>query len=440
MKESTDRASAGSWPIRAGTFVVAQGVVAVTSGSGAILKRLAKKVWFRAALFTIAAVVLVLAAGLIAALSPYSLIIDVGQDSVGSVLQILASSMLAVTTFSLTTMVTAYSSATTTATPRATQLLVEDTTSQNALSTFIGGFTFSLVGIVALSTGYYDQQGRTVLFLGTLAMVVLIVVTLLRWIAHLSTFGRMADIIDRVESAASRTLNSYAETPTLGARAFSMAPSGAVTVYAETTGYVTFIDIGALDRCAKKNDVAIYVLRLAGTTADATHALVLTSAAVDDSAAKDIRSAFTIGSHRNYEQDPRLGVIALCEIGSRALSPGTNDPGTAIEVIASLQRVFAGVLERERADDVRYPRVYVRPVPMADLVTDAFRPLARDGAGFVEVQIRLQKCLHSLADLSVGRSQPFLQSAELAYDRARASLEGQDMRVLDEVCSTLRST
>ncbi|WP_431357193.1 DUF2254 family protein [Pseudomonas syringae] len=110
--------------------------------------------------------------------------------------------MLAVTTFSLSTMVTAYGAASSGVTPRATTLVMEDTTTQNALATFIGSFLFSLVGIIALSTGVYGAQGRVLLFAATIVVVILIVYTLLRWIDHLSKLGRMGETIDLVEKAA----------------------------------------------------------------------------------------------------------------------------------------------------------------------------------------------------------------------------------------------
>lgn len=71
---------------------------------------------------------------------PESVSVKVGAEAVDNILNILASSMLAVTTFSLSIMVTAYGSATTNVTPRATRLVVEDVTTQNVLATFIGSF------------------------------------------------------------------------------------------------------------------------------------------------------------------------------------------------------------------------------------------------------------------------------------------------------------
>ena len=41
---------------------------------------------------------------------------------------------------------------------------MEDRTAQNVLSTFIGSFLFSIVGIVVLKAGAYGDRGRVVLF------------------------------------------------------------------------------------------------------------------------------------------------------------------------------------------------------------------------------------------------------------------------------------
>lgn len=392
--------------------------------------RLGRQVWVRAALFTVVGIAIALVAGLVGPLLPFSISIDLGQNAVGSLLQIIATAMLTVSTFSVTAMVTAFSSATTTATPRSTPLLIADTTSQNAVSTFVGAFTYSLVGIVALSTGYYTEQGRTILFVGTLVVIAIVVFTLLRWISHLSTFGRMADVIDRVEKAATTALEAHAASPTLGARTLTAIPSDTHTIRAQAVGYVTYLDVPALDSIAEKHGVHIYVTATPGRIADARTPLVHLSGPVDDDLTAAVRGAFRIEHHRTYEQDPRFGIIALAEIGSRALSPSTNDPGTAIEVIAALQRILARALAAEREKDVAYPHVSLVPASLHDLVADAFRPLARDGASVVEVQIRLQKCLASLAASAPAHADVFRDAARAAFARSRRALDRDDTRVL----------
>ena len=76
-------------------------------------------------LFAIVAIITALLSILFKSMIPESVSVKVGAEAVDNILNILASSMLAVTTFSLSIMVTAYGSATTNVTPRATRLVVE---------------------------------------------------------------------------------------------------------------------------------------------------------------------------------------------------------------------------------------------------------------------------------------------------------------------------
>ena len=111
---------------------------------------------------------------------------------------------------------------------------------------------------------------------------------------------------------------------------------------------------------------------------------------------ESVVKAFTVGDERSFDQDPRFGLSVLSEIASRALSAALNDPGTAIDVIGRAVRVlsvWSGHAEDDGEAEVLYPRLRVRPVELDDLFDDIFTPIARDGAGVVEVHIRLQKAL-----------------------------------------------
>lgn len=388
------------------------------------LQRALRTVWARAIAFTTVAVLFALAAGVVGAWTPFEMTVELGQNSVDSILQIIATAMLTATTFSITAMVTAYSSATTIATPRSTKLLIADPTSQTALSTFTGAFVFALVGIIALSTGYYTEQGRTILFFGTLVVIGVIVITLLRWIGHLARFGRMADVIDRVEDAATTALIAHMRRPTLGARELTRVPAGSFPIALTDARYVLAIDVARLDALAQEHECEVYVGATPGTVADLLHPLAHVSVPPTRALRDQLASAFTLGRHRDYDQDPRLGIIALAEIGSRALSPGTNDPGTAIEVTTALQRVFSRAFtpDADEASEVAHDHVWVPRTLARDLLTDAFRPLARDGAGFVEVLIRVQKCLAALAETAPEHRALLRELGEEVNARAREAL------------------
>lgn len=385
--------------------------------------QIVRRLWVRASLFAMFGVLSALAAPLIAPFVPegWSEVID--REALNNILEIIASSMLIVATFSLSTMVAAYAAASTITTPRVARLLMQDTTAQDALATFVGAFLFALVGIIALSSGVYNGNGRFVLFATTLVMVAAIVVTFLRWIDHASHLGRVGDAIERVAQKAETALRDRHEHPCLGGRAGHEPPAGSHPVQTDEVGYVQHIDMASLQQIADENDGEIHLLALPGTLTNPAVPLARTSFAPDDDCGAGITACFAIGAMRSFEQDPRYGLAVLAEIAAKALSPGINDPGTAIETIATASRVlaiWAGPRERE---EIRFPRVHVPGLATSDLFEDVFAPVSAYGAGSLMVGIRLQKALAGLermGDAAFGAAAR--EQSALALARARAAL------------------
>ncbi|WP_405237709.1 DUF2254 domain-containing protein [Lentisalinibacter orientalis] len=361
------------------------------------LRRTLRQLWVRVAGFAILAIASAVLARLLSPLVPAQLAPRLGAESVGQILTILASSMLAVTTFSLSIAVSAFAAAASTATPRATALLQQDNTTQNVLATFLGAFLFSLLGLIGLQADLYSDSGQVILFFFSVLVVTLVVVALIHWIGHLADFGRMNDTLDRVEAAATASFERRVERPCLGANPMPDAiPAHTMAIHADEIGYVQHIDVQALEECAVDLDTLIYVTALPGSFVHPGAPLLrLPTTGVDAENAERLRAVFSLGSDRTFEEDPRFGLIVLSEIASRALSPAVNDPGTAISVIGRLVRILA--LWRPADDiDVLYPHVFVPPITPQEVLEDAFRPIARDGAMLIEVQLRLQAAFRAL--------------------------------------------
>ncbi|MFG0382142.1 DUF2254 domain-containing protein [Pseudomonas sp. zbq_18] len=391
-----------------------------------IIRKIGKRLWFRASLFSLLGVVSALLALAFKDYVPDSLANSVGADAVDKILSILATSMLTVTTFSLSIMVAAYSAATSTVTPRATPLVIEDSITQNALGTFIGSFLFSLVGIVALSTGAYGSKGRVLLFLVTLVVIVLIVIALLRWVDHLAQLGRVGETSDRVENATCNALVERLRLPNLGGSRLASAeaiPREARRIYPQQIGYVQHIDLPALAELSQNENCAIYLIAVPGSFIAPGEALAAV-VGIDEDSDERLRGAFTIGTRRSYQQDPRFGAAVLAEIASRALSPAVNDPGTAIDILGRSVRVLALWTQTE-ADAKRVidcSRIHAPDLSLADLFDDLFTPVARDGAALIEVCIRLQKALLTLALLDPCYRADAQRHSCLALKRAEAVL------------------
>lgn len=377
-----------------------------------IMEKIYKKIWFRATLFALAATVTALISIFFKSMIPLSFSVKVGAEAVDSILNILASSMLAVTTFSLSIMVTAYGSATTNVTPRATRLVVEDATTQNVLATFIGSFLFSLVGIIALHMGAYGERGRIILFAVTLVVILLIVFTLLRWIQHLTALGRVGETTAKVERAALATFSARAQNPCFGASTWlecGTQPAGTVAVSPECIGYIEHIDIGKLASSLSDSQIHVYLIGQPGSFVHPSQPVMYVTNNANSTIYSELLSALSVSDVRSFNQDPRFCLSVMAEIACRALSPAVNDPGTAIDVIGRGVRVLSvyGNLCAENGK-VHFPAIHIAPLSASDLLDDFFSPIARDGAGMREIQIRVLK---GLAMLSHARPELYASTA-----------------------------
>lgn len=395
-----------------------------------MFSEVAARLWVRASLYGLVAVITALAAIYFKRFIPEDWSQAIGADAVDGILNIMAASMLSVTIFSLSTMVAAYSAASSSVTPRATRLLVEDKSSHKALSTFIGTFIFSIVGIVALKTGAYGESGRLILFVVTIGVIGMVLVTLLRWIEYLARLGRVNETIERVEDAVTEALEWRLSYPYLGGVKLDSAddiPAGAVPVHAGMVGYIQHIDMKHLSHVAEHHKLTLYVRAQPGKFVDDRFPLVMASGTADEEILADLHKAFIMGDERSFRQDPRFGVAVLCEIGTRALSSAINDTGTPIYVIGVGVRVLSIWAKRkdlvEPDYEPEFPRVHVPPLKIDDLFDDFFPALARDSAHIIEVHIRLQKAYLALARAGdADLRQAAIRHADMSMKRAEQAL------------------
>jgi uncharacterized membrane protein len=355
---------------------------------------------------------------------------EIDQDSIEKLLSILSSSMLVIAVFAVASMIAAYTSASNAATPRSFSLVIADDISQNALSTFIGAFIFSIVAIIVLKNGYYDQAGRFALFALTLMIFVIVIAMFVRWVDRIARLGRLGETSEKVEAAAAAAILRRRIAPRLGGVPVGLHPRGYLTIHGNSIGYVQRIDINMLQKYATEMKFFITVASLPGTFSAPGRVLAYLSAETGDFSTIDITKitqAFLIGKDRKFDEDPRFGLVVLSEIAGKALSSAVNDPGTAIMVIGSLVRLFALWSKPIDADEIRkdeFDRIAVPIISLSDMFDDAFTAIARDGAGTVEVAIRLQKAFESLASMGDGQMRDIaVYHSRLALARSEKALE-----------------
>ncbi len=218
-------------------------------------------------------------------------------------------------------------------------------------------------------------------------------------------------------------------------------PDNAAWASPGESGYIQAIDFGLLARTASDADAVLHLTVRPGhfVLADAACVAVAPSGACSDALRDRVRAAIVIGPQRTPAQDLEYDMRQLVEIALRALSPGINDPYTAIAVIdhlsAALARIFARALEpAEFKDDSGVVRVIRSVSNYAGLADAAFDQIREAGSDKPSILIRLSEALERLGPeaRSAEQRQALFDQIEKVWRAGQRSIaEGRDLDDLE---------
>ena len=376
-----------------------------------------------------------------------------GADGARSLLSTVASSMITVagTVFSIT--ITALVLASGQFGPRLLRNFTRDLGNQLVLGTFVATFLYCLL---VLRTVRGKQEGDFVPYLSVTTGVLLAAASigvLIYFIHHIAA-SIQAESLAAVVGAELKQDIARLYPPRPGEhvndRATELPSTPACTVRSETSGYVQAIDSDGLITAAEEGDLLVQALRRPGDFVSRGDALLLAWASGDgfgeDQAAR-LRDAFSFGMRRTPTQDVRYGVRQLTEIASRALSPGINDPFTAMGCTDWLMDALADAARQTPAPGRRRGangalRLLDQPVTFAELAQLSIEPIRAYGAGSVMVVSHLLNALVRLA-AQVGQEEDratLLVQAELTAAAARRALDGNaDLKRVEDGLDRVRA-
>jgi uncharacterized membrane protein len=368
---------------------------------------------------------------------PLNGMLRIGPEGARQVLATIASSMVTVASLVFSMTLVTLTLAASQLGPRLITRFMRDTINQVVLGTFLATFIYALLVLETVS----GTESRS--FVPHLALTVGLVLTLISlfWLIffiHHVAVSIQADavIADVSEELSGAIANRFPQVRASGPGRVEMPfldrqaePPGAVRSL--ESGYVQAIDGRALLDRASDRDLLIKVEKRPGdfVIADAPILLVWPRERLTAELAAALREPIVIGRQRTPTQDIDFAVSALLEIALRALSPGLNDPQTAISCIDRLAEALAELMQRPEApstvpDDDGALRLIVTPASFEAVAFAAFNPIREAAASNARVLRRLAEVLASLAG--------FAGTGEQLDVLARQA------RALEEVCRAAR--
>lgn len=343
------------------------------------------------------------------------------------VLGVLASATIGVagTTFSIT--VVALTLASNQMGPRLLRSFTSDAGNQYALGALVATFAFSLVALRSVHEGdggaFVPQLAVSVgLLMGFGCIGVLI------WFLHHVAASISVDrVVALVAAELDQALDKACGDGTDPGAAPGPAPDAA-PLRAPGSGYLRVLDDASLADWAARCGAVLHLdMRAGGFVLPGSVVGRVSPPGMREEAQAALAEAMVLGQSRSVEQDLEYAVRQLVEIALRALSPGINDPFTAIGVLDRLGATLAGLAGRALPDGVFLRDGTVRLVrPATDYagLADAMFHMLRQGAAEQPaVMIRMLEVLAGVAAVEPdpGRRAVLARHTDLA---AAAALRG----------------
>lgn len=374
-------------------------------------------------------------------------------DAARTLLAAISGSLITVTalTFSLT--VVTLQLASSQFSPRLLRTFTSDIFVQTTLAIFLSTFTFALTVLRAVRSGnqggafvneggaFVPQISVTVAFVLSIASVLGLVL----FLAHLARKIRVETLLRDVHEEivatvdiATGSLEDARPRPTM-----PTPPPYAREIAAPSSGFLTSIDEAELRSAAIQADGYLMIDCHPGSSLieGVPIGAAWTAADRPDDEALDrlqhaARKSIKVGYERTAAQDIGYGLRQLTDVVNKAVSPGINDPTTAVHALGHISAILCQLARRDlrsivlRGDDEEVRVVLHRP-SFAEVVDVAITQPRRYGASDPQVMERLFRLLEELAWHAADESTIRGQLARLRTTVARSDFDDTELMQLE---------
>ncbi|WP_313329290.1 DUF2254 domain-containing protein [Stutzerimonas balearica] len=215
------------------------------------------------------------------------------------------------------------------------------------------------------------------------------------------------------------------------------------TIRAQRSGYFKALNLSAAQALLQEQDAHMTVQVHYGFFVMPGHPLIRLDRELDEACVSRLLDCFDFYVEEYAHRHFFFGFKQIVEIAIRALSPGINDPGTAIKAIDMLGVLLAERMHlpnHEVAPIEGQPRLYIRELELDAMLQLAFGPLRRYGSSDLQVLLTLlQACknlLYAAGDSATERI--LLRHAEAVVEQASITLSGAlDRQAMAEAVQSL---
>lgn len=371
-------------------------------------------------------------------------------SSARTILSIIAGAMIGVagTVFSIT--LVALTLATSQFGPRLLRNFMYDRLNQVVLGSFVSTFVYCLIVLNSVKESGEFEFIPVLAVFGAILGAIVNIVLLIVFIHHVAVSIQADEIISDISASLSRSMKSLFPKEA-GHESIDKEPD-IETMKEEypveqkacikRSGYIQSIDNQGLIRHAADVDLVLWLHFRPGQFVVEGEEVcrIYGREEVDEKSVDQVASAFIVGDVRTPLQDAEYAVHQMVEIATRALSPGVNDPYTAIACIDNLSAALCSLTgadfpHRYRSDEEGNLRVVAETLTFNSMLDAAFNQIRHYAEGNPAVVIRLIDALSTIYTFARkdGQRRHIERHAEMVYSTAKRSFtEPGDLNDFEE--------
>ena len=333
-----------------------------------------------------------------------------GADGARAVLSVIAGSVMTVVSIVFSLTITTLAQTSSHYGPRVLRNFTSDRGVQFTLGIFIATFVYCLLVLRTVRSAeesgfvpYLSVNIGVLLALASLAVLIF-------FIHHVSQNIQAENLIADIGQDFQRMLPTFFPERVDESSDAEQAPPDenywqhAHQLTSKEHGYLERVDDEALMRMATQHDLQLKLEKRPGefVSRGTLLALTLPASRISDAIEEALRGCFSLGTHRTPHQDALYPIQQLVEIAAHALSPGINEPFTALTCIDWLGGSLRGVVRRDLPFPVRYDqngqlRVVARSLKFEEMVRAALDQIRIYGASNPDIMVSLLDTLAGLA-------------------------------------------
>ncbi|MCF6136265.1 DUF2254 domain-containing protein [Pseudalkalibacillus berkeleyi] len=363
------------------------------------------------------------------------------RETTQIILSALATSILTMTAITFSSIMVLLSTYLSQYSPRTLNNFISDMVTRRVLGIFVGSFLYFV--LVMLWMNMADQKVFMLVPIMSVSISALCLGFFVYFIHHVGTWIQVSNLIQDITDNCLAILKSRKEghaqltssstSPWSDWESEEYKLNAHQLVVSNRSGFIQFIDIDSIVKHAHKDDLLIRMERNIGDYVDKGTPL-FSYWSLGDRVYKveDYRKQFRIGGQRTTEQDIEFGIQKLTEIALRAISPGINDPQTAINCIQRLGKVLSRLAEESIEepyifDQDKNLRVVLRSHTFSHVLYKTFYQIRFYARQDVSVLASIIEALTLIAEKSESKLQ------DTIWNFAKAVGEGIDRTSLIEL-------